>query len=148
MPQTVWNIETAVWDKIDATSAITAIVGKGNSSRAFPEVRFDGAVRPCIVYELASSRPFQTLSGSPTLVFSTIAIHCMGDTKIQAVNLARKVQDAFQEWSGTWYDGATLKLTVSGGRTSTITTDYLAPTDGATYGLFVSTVEVTCFHTN
>lgn len=148
MPQTVWNIETAVWDKIDSTSAITALVGKGTNSRAFPEVRFDGATRPCIVYELSASSPFQTLTGSPTLVQSRVSIHCLGDTKVQAVNLARKVQDAFQDWSGSWYDGAALKLTVAGGRTSVITTDYLPPTDGATYGCFISTVEVSCFHTN
>jgi hypothetical protein len=147
MPQTVWSIETAVHSQISATAAITDIIGT-SPVRAFPEIRFDGAARPCIVYELGNAVPFQVLSGTPTLVRSTVSIHCLADDKKTAVELARQVQLAFQNWSGSYLDGATVKITVQGSRVSSIVTDYQPPQDGATYGLFISTVEVTSLHTN
>lgn len=147
MPQTVWSIETAVNSQIAATAGITNLIGT-SPVRAFPEIRFDGSARPCIVYELSNTVPFQVLNGPPTLVRSTVSIHCLADDKKTAVELARQVQLAFQDWSGSYMDGATLKIQIQGSRVSSIVTDYQPPQDGATYGLFISSVEVTSIHTN
>lgn len=144
--QSVWNIETAVRSKIIATGSITAIIGT-NPVRVYPEVRFDAGAMPCIVYELNSTTPYQTLAESPTLSRSSVAIHCLAQDKKVAIDLAQKVQAAFATWSQTFYDGAVLKLNVQGSRVSSIITEYQQPTDGATFGLYLSSLDVTSFHT-
>jgi hypothetical protein len=144
--QTVWNIETAVRSRVAATASITAIIGT-NPVRVYPEIRFDGQVLPAIVYELNSSSPFQTLAGAHTLARSSVGIHCLSDDKKTSIDLAQKVQTAFDDWAQDFTEGATLKLRVWRTRVSSIVTDYQVPADGATYGLYIATVELTCLHT-
>lgn len=144
--QTVWNIETAVKSRISATAAITSIIGT-NPVRVYPEIRFDGQMLPAIVYELNTTSPFQTLVGAHTLARSSVGVHCLSDDKRTSIDLAQKVQAAFDDWSQDFTSGATLKLRVWNTRVSGIVTDYQVPADGATYGLFIATVELTCLHT-
>jgi hypothetical protein len=144
--QTVWNIETALYSRISATAAITSIIGT-NPVRAYPEIRFDGQVLPAIVYELNTTSPFQTLAGAYTLARSSVGIHSLSDDKKTSINLAQKVQAAFDDWSQDFTDGATLKIRVWRTRVSGIVTDYQVPADGATFGLYIATVELTCLHT-
>lgn len=144
--QTVWNIETAIKYRISATAAITSIIGT-NPVRVYPEIRFDGQALPAVIYELNTTSPFQTLTGAYTLARSSVAIHCLSDDKKISINLAQQVQAAFDDWSQDFMSGATLKLRVWGTRVSGIVTDYQVPGDGATYGLYIATVELTCLHT-
>jgi hypothetical protein len=144
--QTVWNIETAIRSRIVATASITSLIGT-NPVRVYPELRFDGQTLPAVVYELNTTSPFQTLVGAYTLARSVVAIHCLSDDKRVSIDLAQKVQTAFNDWSQDFYSGATLKIRVSSTRVSSIVTDYQSPADGATYGLYIATVELTCLHT-
>lgn len=148
MPQDTWSIETAIFTKATTTKPIYDLIGGAANPRVFPEVRFDGQQRPCLVYELMTSNPYQVLSGVPSLIRSVVSIDCLGDTKKDAIQLARVVQDAFQDWSEVFTSGATVKINVQSTKVSSIQTTYEPPPDGATYGLFIASVEVTCIHSN
>jgi len=92
---------TGVIQRLKATSAVTDIVGSGDSARIYPLERPQTTVTPAIVVRVLSDDPQDTKEGAATLTINTTGVYCMADTYAAAKALAAAVRTSLDRYSGT-----------------------------------------------
>lgn len=77
-----------------ATSAVTALIGSGNSARIAADRIEQGVVRPFIVYTRGATDDFQSLDGTIHDSKVTLEVQIWADTRSSAEAVADAVQTA------------------------------------------------------
>ncbi len=92
------TIESALYDKISGTTAITDLVG----TRIYPELAPAGVARPYLTYQVISttrSRHFTGVTGSQ-VDFVRVDVNVWADTSLSRRNVVEAVRDALDGFRG------------------------------------------------
>lgn len=87
--------------KIKATSAITDLIGSGNSARVYPALRHRDTTLPALTYQRISVNPVNASVGTSGTAFETIQVNCLASTYDGAWALSDVVEAALQGWTDT-----------------------------------------------
>ena len=93
------SLESIIRDALAAMSAVTAIVGTGNSARIRSDrfhdgdiVDADGVSQPAIMIDVTNEDKQNDLSGVGGASFAAVAISCVAPTRVDARALAEAVR--------------------------------------------------------
>ena len=95
--------------RLKAVSAVTDIVGAGNSARIRPLRRNQGGPLPAIVYDQVGGYRANHTTGTSTTAESRFRVHCLASSYDGAHTLAEAVEGALSGWNdatsggGVWH---------------------------------------------
>ena len=90
--------EAAIYAMLNASSAVTAIVGQ----RVYLDTRPEADPLPAIVYSLISEKQDNSRIGDIETVMTRIQVNCLGNTADALVSLRESVRLACHNQSGTF----------------------------------------------
>lgn len=102
------SIETALYDKVTATAAITSLIGSGASARFYPDLAPASPTRPYVTYRTISttrSRHFGGVSNSQ-VDFARVQVDVWAATPGSRRDVADAIRAAFDGFSGSMGDEA------------------------------------------
>ena len=128
-------LQRALYKKLSEDSDISSIV----STRISPLVLDQELALPAITYEVSTSRPYSDLSGATELISVDFDFFCMGETFLDASDLAEEVRKALSGFRGTIAInvGGAINVEVLGCTHTNDRTDYAAPVDGDRQGTYI-----------
>ena len=128
-------LERAIFKKLSEDSDISSRVG----TRISPLVLDQELALPAITYELSTSRPYSDLSGATQLISVDFDFFCMGETFLDASDLAEEVRKALSGFRGSIFInvGGLINVEVLGCTHTNDRTDYAAPVDGDRQGTYI-----------
>ncbi len=128
-------LERAIFKKLSEDSDISSRVG----TRISPLVLDQELALPAITYEVSTSRPYSDLSGATQLISVDFDFFCMGETFLDASDLAEEVRKALSGFRGSIFInvGGLINVEVLGCTHTNDRTDYAAPVDGDRQGTYI-----------
>lgn len=128
-------LERAIFKKLSEDSDISSRVG----TRISPLVLDQELALPAITYELSTSRPYSDLSGATQLISVDFDFFCMGESFLDASDLAEEVRKALSGFRGSIFInvGGLINVEVLGCTHTNDRTDYAAPVDGDRQGTYI-----------
>ena len=128
-------LERAIFKKLSEDSDISSRVGP----RISPLVLDQELALPAITYEVSTSRPYSDLSGATQLISVDFDFFCMGETFLDASDLAEEVRKALSGFRGSIFInvGGLINVEVLGCTHTNDRTDYAAPVDGGRQGSYI-----------
>tara|TARA_Y100000114_G_scaffold86225_1_gene79752 strand:+ start:411 stop:860 length:450 start_codon:yes stop_codon:yes gene_type:complete len=128
-------LERAIFKKLSEDSDISSRVG----TRISPLVLDQELALPAITYEVSTSRPYSDLSGATQLISVDFDFFCMGETFLDASDLAEEVRKALSGFRGSIFInvGGLINVQVLGCTHTNDRTDYAAPVDGDRQGTYI-----------
>ena len=128
-------LERALFTKLSAASDISSRVG----TRISPLVLDQELALPAITYEVSTSRPYSDLSGATELISVDFDFFCMGETFLDASDLAEEVRKALSGFRGSIFlnVGGLINVQILGCTHTNDRTDYAAPVDGDRQGTYI-----------
>lgn len=145
------SLESIIRDALAGMSAVTAIVGTGNSARIRCDrfhdgdiVDADGNSRPAIMIDVSNEEKVNDLSGVGGASFAAVAITCVAPTREQSRTLAEavRVNGANPGTGLAGYSGTYFHSTVE-----SIATTFVPIEDGSDEGWYQSVVNCEVFTT-
>lgn len=101
------SVHTRMVTRLKAVSAVTDIVGAGNSARIWPLRRNQGSDLPAIVFDQAGGYRSNHTTGTSTTAESRFRVHCLASSYDGAHALSDAVEGALSGWndsqSGVWH---------------------------------------------
>ena len=100
------SIETALYDRLTGTAAITALVGSGSSARIYPDLAPASTEKPYCTYRTVStvrSRHFAGIAGSQ-VDFARVQVDVWAATALSRRSVADAIRDALDGFSGSMGD--------------------------------------------
>lgn len=103
------SVYTRMVTRLKATSAVTDIVGAGNSARIRPLRRNQGADPPAIIFDQVGGYRANVAAGTSTTGESRFRLHCLASSYDGAHTLSDAVEGALSGWndraggSGVWH---------------------------------------------
>jgi len=88
------SIESALYTRLKAVSAVTTIVGTGNSARIYPDVAPPSATLSYITYTVVSDSSEQHMTAAAGLASAVIQIDCWAASSVNRGALREAVRGA------------------------------------------------------
>ena len=128
-------LERAIFKKLSEDSDISSRVG----TRISPLVLVQELALPAITYEVSTSRSYSALSGATQLISVDFDFFCLGETFLDASDLAEEVRKALSGCRGSIFInvGGLINVEVLGCTHTNDRTDYAAPVDGDRQGTYI-----------
>ena len=102
------SIESALYDKLTGTAALTALIGSGNDCRLYPELAPASTTKPYVTFSTISttrSRHFAGITNSQ-VDFARVQVDIWAATSVSRRDTAEAVRDAMDGFSGAMGDEA------------------------------------------
>lgn len=91
------EIEAAIYSELKNNSGVSALVG----TRIYPKKLPQNSTFPALIYQQVGGGSIYSHSGASALATPVWQVSCFASTFTGAKNLARKVREALQGFSGT-----------------------------------------------